>query len=120
MGLGLRIEDLSKYDLPLVGFDGNTIIPKGMIRLPVQIGEQVVNVDFIVVEAYSPYTAILARSWLHAMGTISLTLHVKLKYPTKEGVGELFGCQVMARQCMVVAIRHQVTEVGSSESILAL
>ena len=31
-GFGLRLEDLSKYDVPLVGFDGNTIIPKGMIR----------------------------------------------------------------------------------------
>ena len=35
-GLGLRTKDLSKYNVPLVGFDGNTIIPKGMIRLPVQ------------------------------------------------------------------------------------
>ena len=118
--LGLRPEDLSKYDVPLVGFDGNTIIPKGMIRLPVHTGEQVVNVDFIVVEAYSPYTAILARPWLHTMGTVSSTLHGKLKYPIEEGVGELLGYQVVAKQCMVVAIRHQVTEVGSSESIPVL
>ena len=89
--LGLRPEDLSKYDVPLVGFDGNTIIPKGMIRLPVHTGEQVVNVDFIVVEAYSPYTAILARPWLHTKGTVSSTLHGKLKYPIEEGVGELLG-----------------------------
>lgn len=34
-GLRLKLEDLSKYDVPLVGFDGNTIIPKGMIRPPV-------------------------------------------------------------------------------------
>ena len=81
-GLGLRTKDLSKYNVPLVGFDGNTIIPKGMIRLPVQTGKEVVNVDFIVVETYSPNTAILVRPWLHAIGAVSLTLHVKLKYPT--------------------------------------
>lgn len=34
-GLGLRPEDLSTFDVILVGFDRNTIIPKGMIRLPV-------------------------------------------------------------------------------------
>ena len=34
-GLGLRPEDLSKYDVPLIGFDGKTIVLKGMIRLPV-------------------------------------------------------------------------------------
>ena len=65
-GLGLKLDDLSKYDVPLVGFDGNTIIPKGMIRLPMQMGRKVVNVDFIVMEAYSPNIAILAR--LHTMG----------------------------------------------------
>ncbi|XP_075665413.1 uncharacterized protein LOC142635083 [Castanea sativa] len=40
-------------------------------------GDKVVSVDFIVVDAFSPYTAILARSWLHAMGVVSSTLHVK-------------------------------------------
>lgn len=60
-GLGIKLKDLSKYDVPLVGFEGNTIIPKGMIRLLVQMGKEVVNVDFIVVKAYSPYMAILAR-----------------------------------------------------------
>jgi len=41
----------------------------------------VVEVDFIVVDAYSPYTAIVARSWLHALGVVSSTLHQKVKYP---------------------------------------
>lgn len=31
-GLGLKPEDLSKYDVLLVGFDGKTIVPKGIIR----------------------------------------------------------------------------------------
>ena len=74
--LRLKPKDLSKYDAPLVGFSEKTIISKGMIRLPVKIGKEVVNVDFIVVEAYSPYMAILARLWLYAMGAVSSTLHV--------------------------------------------
>ena len=60
-GLNLKPEDLEKYDSTLVGFDGRTIIPRGMIRLPVQVGDEVVPVNFIVIEAYSPYTTILAR-----------------------------------------------------------
>lgn len=78
-GLGHKLEDLSKCDVPLIGFDGNTTIPKGMIWLPVQTGDKVVSVDFIVVDAFSRYTAILTRPWLHTMGTMSSTLHVKLK-----------------------------------------
>ena len=38
--------------------------------------------DFIVVDAYSPYTAIVARHWLHALGAVSSTLHLKVKYPS--------------------------------------
>ena len=48
--------------------------------------------DFIVVDAYSLYIAILARPWLHAMGAVSLTLHVKVKYPIEGCVWELLGC----------------------------
>lgn len=115
-GLGHKLEDLSKYDVSLVGFDGKTIVLRGMIRLLFQTREDVVNADFIMVKAYSPYMAILARPWLHALGAVSSTLHVKLKYPTEGGVWELLGCQTVARQCMVVAIRHQASKIGSLES----
>ena len=81
-GLNLKHKNLLKYDSPLVGFDGKLVILRGMIRLPIQIGSKVVEVNFIVVDAYSPYTVILARPWLHAMGVVSLTLHMKVKYPS--------------------------------------
>ena len=60
-GLNLKSEDLTPYSSPLVSFEGKLIISKGQIRLPVQIGSEVVKVDFIVVDAYSPYTAIVTR-----------------------------------------------------------
>ena len=59
--LGLKLEDLTAYDSPLVSFYEKVIIPKGQIRLPVQAGSKVVEVNFIVVDAYFPYTAIVAR-----------------------------------------------------------
>ncbi|XP_075663412.1 uncharacterized protein LOC142633002 [Castanea sativa] len=49
------------YDSPLVGFDGKPMISQGMIRLPMQVEDEEVYVNFIVVRAYSPYMAILAR-----------------------------------------------------------
>ena len=51
------------------------VIPKGQVRLPMQTGSEVVEVDFIVVDIYSPYTAIVARPWLHTLGAVSSTLH---------------------------------------------
>ena len=88
-GLGLKYEDLSSYSSPLVSFEGKMVVPKGQIRLPVQTGTDVVEVDFIVVKAFSPYTAIMDRPWLHSLGAVSSTLHQKVKYPFwKSSVGD--------------------------------
>ena len=82
-GLSLRSEDLTPYSSPLVSFEGKIIIPKGQIRLPVQTGLETVEVDFIVVDAYSPYITIVVRPWLHTLGVVSSILHQKIKYPSK-------------------------------------
>ena len=60
-GLNLKPKDLTGYDSPLLGFDGKVVIPKGQIRLLMQAGLDVVEVDFIVADAYSPYITIIAR-----------------------------------------------------------
>ena len=60
-GLNLKLEDLSKYDSPLVGFDGRVVVYWGMIKLLVQARNEVVKVEFIVVETYFLYMAILVR-----------------------------------------------------------
>ena len=113
-GLKLKPEDLTAYDSPLVNFEGKTVTPKGMIRLPIQIDSDVVEVDFIVVDAYSPYTAIVARPWLHALGAVSSILHQKMKYPSEGRVKEVIGNQAMARQCMVSAISRRPNTVPST------
>ena len=63
--------------------------------------------DFIAVDAYSPYTAIVARPWLYALRAVSSTLHQKVKYPSGDRIEELVKSQSMARQCLMFAILHQ-------------
>ncbi|XP_065629201.1 uncharacterized protein LOC136067374 [Quercus suber] len=87
-GLNLKPEDLTTYSSPLTGSD-------------------MVEVDFIVVDAFSPYTAILGRPWLHALGVVSSIIHQKVKYPSGSEVSEILGNQTMARQCMIMAIQHR-------------
>ena len=88
-GLKLRSKDLTCYDSPLIRFDGKIVFPKGQIQLPIQTGIEVVKVNFIVINAYSPYTAIMGRPWLHAMGAVPSTLHLKVKYLFGDRVREL-------------------------------
>ena len=77
-----------------------------------------VEVNFIVVDAYSPYTTIVARPWIHALEVVSSTLHQKVKYPSRGQVEEIRGDQAMVRQCMVAAISRQSNaESSASENL---
>ena len=107
-GLGLKPEDLATYSSPLVSFEGKMVVPKGQIRLPMQTGSDVVEVDFIVVDVFSSYTTIMGRPWLHSLGAVSSTLHQKVKYPSGGQVLKIVGSQSMARQCLIAAIQHKL------------
>ena len=61
-GLNFRPADLDMYDSLPMGFDGKMVVPRGMIRLLVQVGNVKVQVNFIVVKAFSLYIAILGRT----------------------------------------------------------
>ena len=112
-GLNLKSKDLTAYKSHLISFEGKTVIPKGQIRLPIQTNSKIVEVDFIVVDSYSPYTAIMARPWLHVLGVVSSTLHQKVKYLSEGMVKEILGNQSTARQCMVAVILHKPEAVSS-------
>ncbi|XP_030923462.1 uncharacterized protein LOC115950395 [Quercus lobata] len=90
-GLNLKPDDLAAYRSPLVSFEGRMVAPKGQIKIPVQTGMDVVEVDFIVVDVFSPYTVIMGKPWLHTLGEVSSTLHQKVKYPSGGQVLEIVG-----------------------------
>ena len=114
-GLGLKPEDLTTYSSPLLSFEGKMVVPNGQIRFPVQTGSDVVEVDFIVVDAFFPYTAIMGRPWLHSLGAVSSILHQKVKYPFGGQILEIVGSQSMTGQCLIAAIQHK-PETGTSAS----
>ncbi|XP_065624634.1 uncharacterized protein LOC136065412 [Quercus suber] len=105
-GLNLKPEDLTTYSSPLVGFEGKSVTPLGMVRLPVQTGSDMVEVDFIVVDAFSPYT----RFWEdHGCMLWGRFFHSSSEGEVSLGgeVSEILGNQNMARQCMIMAIQHR-------------
>ena len=68
-----------------------------------------------MVDAFSPYTAIMGRPWLHSLGAVSSTLHQKVKYSSGGQVLEIIGSQSMARQCLIATIQHK-PEIDTSAS----
>lgn len=81
--------------LPLIGFTGDTLRPKGMVQLKVifRTLSRVVEVmmDFLIVDASSTYNAILGRGTLNKIGVIVSSLYLKIKFYTNHGVREECG-----------------------------
>ena len=115
-GLGLKNEDLLKYNTPLVKFNGQVVILKGQISLPVSMEGKEVTIAFIVVASFSPYTTILGRSWIHVMGAVSSTLHVKVKFHTEQGIAVVRGSQQVAKQCLVVTVNWKHKQARQKET----
>ena len=76
-----------------------------------------VMVTFIVVASFSLYTAILGRPWIHAMGAVLSTLHVKVKFCTEQGIVVIRGNQQMARHCLVAVVDRGIKQKESTEEI---
>uniref|UniRef100_A0A2N9H9C9 Integrase catalytic domain-containing protein n=1 Tax=Fagus sylvatica TaxID=28930 RepID=A0A2N9H9C9_FAGSY len=91
--LGLGKSDLTEFGSPVFGFSGESVIPLGKTTLLVLTGPINLQTEFIVIQAPSPYNAIMGRSWLHKMKAIPSILHQKLRFPTKDGVMEINGDQ---------------------------
>ena len=69
-----------------------------------------------MVDAFSLYTAIIGRPWLHTLGAVSSTLHQKVKYPVGNQVLEIVGSQSVARQYLVATIQHKL-EIDTSITV---
>ena len=108
IGIIQPYDDALMITLRIGGYDVKRVmVDQGQIKLPVQTGSEIMEVDFIIVDAYSPYTAIVARPWLHTLGAVSSILHQKVKYSSGGQIKEILGDQAMAWQCMIAAIQHK-------------
>lgn len=86
---------------PLYGFGGTPVPVIGTISLPLIVGtspcKTTVNVKFHIIRAPSVYNAILRRTTLTALKAIASIPHLKMKFPTTNGIGEMRGDQRTAR-----------------------
>ena len=94
---------LRPFDSPLVSFNGDKVYPKGIVTLTVTIGtyprQLTRQLDFLVVDCPSSYNVIIKRPTLNRWKAATSTYCLKVKFPTKNGVGQVKGDQVLAREC---------------------
>ncbi|MHC6132814.1 retropepsin-like aspartic protease, partial [Serratia marcescens] len=75
----------------LVGFSGNSVKAKGMITLPMLVGDfppcqRMISVAFTVMDCPSTYNIILGRPSLKSLQAVASTYHLAMKFPTPRGV----------------------------------
>uniref|UniRef100_A0A2N9HTD2 Integrase catalytic domain-containing protein n=1 Tax=Fagus sylvatica TaxID=28930 RepID=A0A2N9HTD2_FAGSY len=120
--LGLKEADLDNFSSPVFGFSGESTIPLGKTTFLVSVGPINLQTEFIVIHGFSPYNAIMGRDWLHWMKAVPSTLHQKLRFPTEDGIMEVNGDQVAAKQCVLAAINRKGTNLSLAdrEKLVAL
>ncbi|GAU19534.1 hypothetical protein TSUD_303470 [Trifolium subterraneum] len=110
--LQLTEENLVPYvGSDLQGFNGSTTKPWGYVDLIVTFGEnkamKSVKVKFLVVDCPSLYNCIIGRPTLAELFAVSSTIHLKLKYYTKDGqVATINGDIEAARRCFEAASKN--------------
>ncbi|XP_059432642.1 uncharacterized protein LOC132165942 [Corylus avellana] len=91
--LGIGQEKLKPFLSPLIGFAGERVQPIGLIALPVTAGtaprQSTIIVNFLVIDRPSAYNMIISRPALNQLRAVTSTYHLKVKFPTIEGVGEV-------------------------------
>ncbi|XP_026410818.1 uncharacterized protein LOC113306047 [Papaver somniferum] len=102
----LNDEQLISSYYTIYRFNGAPTKPLGDIVLEVKAGPMKIEIRFSVVDALSPYNAIIGRRWVQKLKGVAATYHQYLRFPTPEGVMEIKGDQVTARECQ--ALQNQL------------
>ena len=119
--MGLEENQLKPSGL-IYGFANQPIRSKGIITLPITIGQgehtTTVTADFLVVDQPSAYNAIIGRPLMKKTNMVSAVYCLTIKFPTPTGVGYIKADQATARQCHIQAIHLSRQAVSEPEKAI--
>ena len=99
----LPCTELQPISAPLVGFTGSSVPVKGAISLPVTMGtkpyQKTLKLTFLVMKIPSAYNTILGHPSLNAFRAMISIYHLLIKFPIPTKIKEVWGDQMLARQC---------------------
>ncbi|XP_016673231.1 uncharacterized protein [Gossypium hirsutum] len=94
-------------------FDGTERRVMGQIDIPLEIGPNKYEVDFLVMDIKPSYNYLLGRLWIHSAGTVPSSLHQKLKLVTD---GRLI--TINAEEDIIAAVTNKAPYVEANEEAI--
>ncbi|XP_057740308.1 uncharacterized protein LOC130957468 [Arachis stenosperma] len=94
----------------LIGFSGERVPILGSVWLQTTLGEhplsKTCDIQYLVVDCFSPYNLILGRPFLNKFGAIVSTVHLCVKFPSQHNqVVTIHGDLKEARQCYNICMK---------------
>ncbi|XP_070032922.1 uncharacterized protein [Nicotiana tomentosiformis] len=86
------------------GFNLASVTTRGEVLLPTNAEGVMKTTLFKVVEGDMGYNIILGRPWLYEMKVVPSTHHQLLKFPTPEGIKQIGGDQLAAREMNAISV----------------
>ena len=100
---------MSIENIYIYGSGGEAVKVKGVIQLPVTIGEEPCSVtqmvSFIIVDQESSHNALIGRPMLKDTRIVTSIYHLCMKFPTPRGMRCVKGFQLDSRECYSKAMK---------------
>ncbi|XP_052885310.1 uncharacterized protein LOC108484772 [Gossypium arboreum] len=94
-------------------FDGTKRKVMGRIDIPLEIGPNTYEVNFLVIDIKSSYNCLWGRPWIYSVGAVPSSLHQKLKLVTN---GRLI--TINAEEDIIVAVTSKAPYVEANEEAI--
>nr|XP_012466212.1 unnamed protein product [Gossypium raimondii] len=94
-------------------FDGTERKVMGRIEIPLLIGPNTYEVDFLVMDIKPSYNCLLGRPWIHSAGAVPSSLHQKLKLVTE---GRLI--TIDAEEDIIASVTSDAPYLGTDEEAI--
>ena len=107
--MSLTEDDLDPNSSQLYGFTGDHVVPKGVAKLTITVGEHpwtlTVLANFLVVDALSAIKEIIGRPLLKALKSATSIYHLNMKFPIAKRIGKVRSNQYDLKECYNKSLR---------------
>ncbi|XP_026399095.1 uncharacterized protein LOC113294943 [Papaver somniferum] len=108
--------DLIEEDDPIIGFSGEVTKAIGKLKMTITVADKSVLGSFLLMDCRAPYSTIVGRDWVHAIGGVTSSYHQCLKFITPEGVVKVRSDQMAAHKCHENAMdEYKKSEVSGNQ-----